>query len=222
VSGLSAYAKEAATILTTKSARDTAAWQRDPVGNLPFAPNTDDGILPERADPDTSLAIETDSVRLTNLTKAAAECEEAVGPDLKLRKTIAVTLSDDQGAMIRRYRNPVRKTKSRRGDTRDTVRGHHDQSSNRISGNALAQIESEIADEGSSLAVDDHVVDRSARDFRQVGVTRHLPIGVSEKRPLEHRRHDWLASRQKAQAGRDVRDSAHSPGDLQARRSGTV
>src|SRR5213596_2487976 len=67
VRGLSAYAKEAAAIRTAKRACDTAARQGDPVRHVPFAINADDGIFFERADPDTSLAIEADSIGLADV-----------------------------------------------------------------------------------------------------------------------------------------------------------
>ena len=83
--GLRADAKEAATILTTQSACDAAARQRDPIGNVPVAINPDDRIFLERADPDTALAIEADSIRLANMGEATAKCERAVRVDLELR-----------------------------------------------------------------------------------------------------------------------------------------
>ena len=85
VRGLSANAKETAAIFTTKSARDAAARQYDPIRHVPFAINTDDRILLECADPDTSLAIEADSIGLTNVGEATAKCERAVRADLEVR-----------------------------------------------------------------------------------------------------------------------------------------
>ena len=85
VRGLSADAKETATIFTTKDARDAAARQRDPIGNVPVAINTDDRILLECADPDTFFAIEADSIGLANVGEATAKCERAVRADLEVR-----------------------------------------------------------------------------------------------------------------------------------------
>lgn len=85
VRGLSANAKESATIFTTKSACDAAARQRDPIGNVPFAINTDDRILLERADPDASPAIEADAIGLADVGEATAKCERGVRADLELR-----------------------------------------------------------------------------------------------------------------------------------------
>src|SRR5881396_3476225 len=164
VRGLSAYAKEAAAIRTAKRACDTAARQGDPVRHVPFAINADDGIFFERADPDTSLAIEADSIGLADVSEAAAECERAVRADFELRKAIAVAFSNDQAAVVGRYCDAVGKVES-----------------GRSGGDALPQIESEIANEGAPLAIDDHVVDRAARDFREVGVRRHSPVGVPEQ-----------------------------------------
>ena len=48
----------------------------------------------------------------------------------------------------------------------------------------------------------------AASDFREVDVIRHPPTGVPEERPLEHRRHDSLAGRQKTQACGDIRHLA--------------
>src|SRR5207245_5502746 len=88
---------------------DAAARQGDPVRHVPFAINADDGIFFERADPDTSLAIEADSIGLADVGEAAAECERAVRADLELRKAIAVAFSSDQAAGVGRYCDAVGK-----------------------------------------------------------------------------------------------------------------
>src|SRR5438093_11993462 len=160
VRGLSAYAKEAAAIRTAKRACDTAARQGDPVRHVPFAINADDGIFFERADPDTSLAIEADSIGLADVGEAAAECERAVRADLELRKAIAVAFSNDQVAVVGRYGDAVGTAESGRADPGDALCCHEDQSAVRSGGAVLAQVEFDVADEGACLRIDDHGADR--------------------------------------------------------------
>src|SRR3989454_4295730 len=150
VRGLSAYAKEAAAIRTAKHACDAAARQGDPVRHVPVAINADDGIFFERADPDTSLAIEADSIGLADVGEAAAECEPAVRADLELRKAIRVAFSNGQAAVVGRYCDAVGKVESGRADPGDALCCHEDQSAGRSGGGGLPPVESPIADGGAA------------------------------------------------------------------------
>lgn len=118
-----------------------------------------------------------------------------------------MTLGDDQPVIG--HGDAVGEAQIPRQRRHVAIRRDADHATARVRRHTPSEIEAKIAHEASSRVVDDHVVDRPARDAREIGILGGAPVRVLQQAPLEHRGDDRLARGQEAQPGGDIRQLAH-------------